>query len=29
METADKYKIVNIRRYIGNDNPELGEDELR
>ena len=28
MATADKYKIINIRRYIGNDNPELGEDEL-
>lgn len=20
MATADKYKIINIRRYIGNDN---------
>ncbi len=28
MAMADKYKIINIRRYIGNDNPELGEDEL-
>ncbi len=28
MATADKYKIINIRRYIGNDNPELGEDVL-
>ena len=28
MAAADKYKIINIRRYIGNDNPELGEDAL-
>ena len=28
MAAADKYKIINIRRYIGNENPELGEDEL-
>lgn len=28
MKAKDKYKIVNIRRYIDNDNPELGEDML-
>lgn len=28
MTTTDKYKIINIRRYIGNNNPELGEDAL-
>lgn len=28
MAAADKYKIINIRRYIGNGNPELGEDAL-
>ena len=27
--TKNKYRIINIRRYIGNENPELGEDELR
>lgn len=24
----NKYRIINIRRYIGNENPELGEYEL-
>ncbi len=28
MTEKNKYRIINIRRYIGNDNPELGEDEL-
>ena len=28
MAAADKYKIINIRRYIGNDNPELDEEAL-
>ncbi|MCM1246098.1 MAG: GNAT family acetyltransferase [Roseburia sp.] len=28
MAEKNKYKIVNIRRYIGNENPELGEGEL-
>lgn len=28
MAEKSKYKIINIRRYIGNKNPELGEDEL-
>lgn len=28
MTEKNKYKIINIRRYIGNENPELGEDEL-
>ena len=29
MTEKNKYRIINIRRYIGNENPELGEDELR
>ena len=29
MTERNKYRIINIRRYIGNENPELGEDELR
>ena len=29
MTEKHKYRIINIRRYIGNENPELGEDELR
>ena len=29
MAEKNKYRIINIRRYIGNENPELGEDELR
>ena len=29
MTEKSKYRIINIRRYIGNENPELGEDELR
>ena len=29
MKEKNKYWIINIRRYIGNENPELGEDELR
>ncbi len=29
MTEKNKYRIINIRRYIGNANPELGEDELR
>lgn len=28
MAEKNKYRIINIRRYIGNENPELGEDEL-
>ena len=28
MTEKNKYRIINIRRYIGNENPELGEDEL-
>lgn len=28
MTEKSKYRIINIRRYIGNENPELGEDEL-
>ena len=28
MTQKNKYRIINIRRYIGNENPELGEDEL-
>ncbi len=28
MAENKKYRIINIRRYIGNENPELGEDEL-
>ena len=28
MAERNKYRIINIRRYIGNENPELGEDEL-
>ena len=29
MTEKNKYRIINIRRYIGNENLELGEDELR
>ena len=29
MTEKNKYRIINVRRYIGNENPELGEDELR
>ena len=29
MTEKNKYRIINIRWYIGNENPELGEDELR
>ncbi len=28
MTEKNKYRIINIRRYICNENPELGEDEL-
>lgn len=28
MTEENKYRIINIRRYIGNKNPELGEEEL-
>ena len=28
MAEKNKYRIINIRQYIGNENPELGEDEL-
>jgi len=28
MTTNEKYKIINIRRYIDNNNLELGEDAL-
>ena len=28
MTEKNKYRIINVRRYIGNENPELGEDEL-
>ena len=28
MAEKNKYRIINIRRYIGNENLELGEDEL-
>lgn len=28
MAEKNKYRIINIRRYIDNENPELGEDEL-
>ena len=28
MTEKNKYRIINIWRYIGNENPELGEDEL-
>ena len=28
MAENKKYRIINIRRYIGNENHELGEDEL-
>lgn len=28
MTERNKYRIINIRRYIGNGNPELGEDGL-
>ena len=28
MTEKNKYRIINIRRYIGNENSELGEDEL-
>lgn len=28
MAPINKYRIINIRKYIGNDDPELGEDEL-
>lgn len=28
MTEKNKYRIINIRRYIGNEHPELGEDEL-
>ena len=29
MTEKNKYRIINVRWYIGNENPELGEDELR
>ncbi len=28
MAEKNKYRIINIRRYIDNESPELGEDEL-
>ena len=28
MAEKNKYRSINIRQYIGNENPELGEDEL-
>ena len=28
MRTEDKFLVTNIRRYLGSDNPKLGEDRL-
>ena len=28
MRTEDKFLVTNIRRYLGTDNPKLGEDRL-
>lgn len=28
MQTEDKFLVTNIRRYLGSDNPKLGEDRL-
>lgn len=28
MAEKNKYRTINIQRYIGNENPELGEYEL-
>ena len=28
MRTEDKFLVTNIRRYLGSDNPKLGEDSL-
>ena len=28
MRTEDKFLVINIRRYLGSDNPKLGEDRL-
>lgn len=28
MRTEDKFLVTNIRRYLGSDNPKLGEDKL-
>lgn len=28
MPTEDKFLVTNIRRYLGSDNPKLGEDRL-
>ena len=28
MQTEDKFFVANIRRYLGSDNPKLGEDKL-
>ena len=28
MSLTSKYSVINIRRYLKNDNPKIGEDRL-